>query len=167
MNHPPRPPHAMFRSWAVGRVPPRGVPPPLDIGYSLLDIGYCAFGGRSLVDHTPPRPGSNLPIPNSSFLIAHSPPTAAPPPRHNSPLVSGAPFFHTMEKCFATFPHNGKNVSTLWKNGPVFSTQWKIFSPFFHTMEKCFPRYGKPRNPPPNEGLSRLQQPLRSRIMAA
>jgi general secretion pathway protein K len=24
-------------------------------------------------------------------------------------------FFHTMEKCFAIFPHNGKNVSTVWK----------------------------------------------------
>ncbi len=23
--------------------------------------------------------------------------------------------FHSMEKCFAIFPHNGKNVSTLWK----------------------------------------------------
>ena len=26
-----------------------------------------------------------------------------------------ARFFHTMEKCFTIFPHNGKNVSTLWK----------------------------------------------------
>ena len=25
-------------------------------------------------------------------------------------------FFHTMEKVFAIFPHNGKNVSTVWKN---------------------------------------------------
>ena len=24
-------------------------------------------------------------------------------------------FFHTMEKVFGIFPHNGKNVSTLWK----------------------------------------------------
>ncbi len=24
-------------------------------------------------------------------------------------------FFHTMEKSFAIFPHNGKNVSTVWK----------------------------------------------------
>ncbi len=26
--------------------------------------------------------------------------------------------FHTMEKVFAIFPHNGKNVSTLWKTFP-------------------------------------------------
>jgi hypothetical protein len=26
-----------------------------------------------------------------------------------------ARFFHTMEKVFAIFPHNGKNVSTVWK----------------------------------------------------
>ncbi|HQQ60254.1 MAG: hypothetical protein KBC66_03245 [Kiritimatiellae bacterium] len=25
-------------------------------------------------------------------------------------------FFHTMEKSFGDFPHNGKNVSTVWKN---------------------------------------------------
>ena len=25
-------------------------------------------------------------------------------------------FFHTMEKFFCIFPHNGKNVSTPWKN---------------------------------------------------
>jgi len=24
-------------------------------------------------------------------------------------------FFHTMEKVFGIFPHNGKNVSTVWK----------------------------------------------------
>ena len=24
-------------------------------------------------------------------------------------------FFHTMEKYFVSFPHNGKNVSTVWK----------------------------------------------------
>jgi hypothetical protein len=24
-------------------------------------------------------------------------------------------FFHTMEKVFVSFPHNGKNLSTLWK----------------------------------------------------
>ena len=25
--------------------------------------------------------------------------------------------FHSMENIFADFPHNGKNVSTLWKTG--------------------------------------------------
>ena len=25
-------------------------------------------------------------------------------------------FFHTMENLFGIFPHNGKNVSTVWKN---------------------------------------------------
>jgi hypothetical protein len=48
-----------------------------------------------------------------------------------------------MEKVFGIFPHNGKNVSTLWKKEPDFSTQWKNFSPFFHTMERMFPRCGK------------------------
>jgi hypothetical protein len=32
-------------------------------------------------------------------------------------------FFHTMEKLFWIFPHNGKNVSTAWKNPqPPIST---------------------------------------------
>ena len=30
-------------------------------------------------------------------------------------MENSLPVFHTMEKCFAIFPHNGKNVSTLWK----------------------------------------------------
>jgi hypothetical protein len=25
-------------------------------------------------------------------------------------------FFHAMENCFAVVPHNGKKVSTVWKN---------------------------------------------------
>ena len=29
---------------------------------------------------------------------------------------SGPEVFHTMENFFAIFPHNGKNVSTVWKN---------------------------------------------------
>jgi hypothetical protein len=41
-----------------------------------------------------------------------------------------------MENFFAIFPHNGKNVSTLWKKEAYFSTQWKNFCRFFHTMEK-------------------------------
>ena len=40
--------------------------------------------------------------------------------------------FHAMEKNFAVFPRNGKNVSTPWKNRPRFSTPWKTF---FHTVE--------------------------------
>ena len=35
------------------------------------------------------------------------------------------------------------DFSTLWKNSPFFSTQWKKFSGFFHTMEKMFPQCGK------------------------
>jgi hypothetical protein len=27
-------------------------------------------------------------------------------------------FFHTMENFLAVFPHNGKNVSTVWKIQP-------------------------------------------------
>ena len=35
--------------------------------------------------------------------------------------------FHRMENFFAIFPRYGKNVSTLWKKRPDFSTVWKIF----------------------------------------
>jgi hypothetical protein len=31
-------------------------------------------------------------------------------------MNSGRQVFHTMEKIFAIFPHNGKKVSTPWKN---------------------------------------------------
>jgi hypothetical protein len=48
-----------------------------------------------------------------------------------------------MEKLFGIFPHNGKNVSTLWKKEAYFPTQWKNFSPFFHTMERICPHCGK------------------------
>ena len=41
------------------------------------------------------------------------------------PLIPRPTVFHAMEKCFAIFPHNGKNVSTLWKKRPDFSTLWK------------------------------------------
>jgi hypothetical protein len=34
-----------------------------------------------------------------------------------------ARIFHTMEKCFAIFPHNGKNVSTLWKTSDFRMTR--------------------------------------------
>jgi hypothetical protein len=54
------------------------------------------------------------------------------------------------------FPRHGKKFSTLWKNPPVFSTPWKIFTPVFHAMENfqaIFPHRGKsgtfPRTPPP------------------
>ena len=30
-------------------------------------------------------------------------------------------FFHTMEKCFAIFPHNGKMFSTVWKTLPALA----------------------------------------------
>jgi hypothetical protein len=48
-----------------------------------------------------------------------------------------------MENFFVVFPHNGKNVSTLWKKWPRISTQWKNISSVFHTMEKLFPQCGK------------------------
>jgi hypothetical protein len=48
-----------------------------------------------------------------------------------------------MENVFAIFPHNGKNVSTVWKKEAYFSTQWKNFPPFFHTMERICPHCGK------------------------
>ena len=51
-----------------------------------------------------------------------------------------------MENLFGIFPRYGKYFSTLWKNRPVFSTQWKNFQRFFHTMEKLlpfFPHNGK------------------------
>jgi len=51
-----------------------------------------------------------------------------------------------MENLFEIFPRYGKYFSTLWKNRPIFSTQWKNFQRFFHTMEKLlgiFPHNGK------------------------
>ncbi|NLD89663.1 MAG: hypothetical protein GX634_04895 [Lentisphaerae bacterium] len=36
-----------------------------------------------------------------------------------------AVFFHTMEENFGDFPHNGKNVSTVWKKPLFFSMAWK------------------------------------------
>ena len=41
-----------------------------------------------------------------------------------------AQFFHTMEKLFAVFPHNGKNVSTVWKTR---------FSGCFQGFSDCSP----------------------------
>ena len=55
-------------------------------------------------------------------------------------------FFHSMENYFGIFPRYGKILSTVWKNMPIFSTQWKNFQRFFHTMEKLlpfFPHNGK------------------------
>jgi len=40
-----------------------------------------------------------------------------------------------MENFFAIFPRYGKIFSTLWKNRPVFSTQWTDFST---QWKKCF-----------------------------
>ena len=58
-------------------------------------------------------------------------------------FMLGSMVFHTGEKPSRKVPHCGKKVhpawagfSTPWKNGTVFSTQWKNFARFFHTMEQ-------------------------------
>ena len=68
------------------------------------------------------------------FSVIHSDHNGPSPTRPNFPDPP-QPVFHAMEKCFAIFPHNGKNVSTLWK-----TLQNLIFSSIFRRATACSPR---------------------------
>jgi general secretion pathway protein K len=60
-----------------------------------------------------------------------------------------------MENFLAFFPHNGKNVSTVWKKTADFSTVWKTFPRIFHTWKTFFHTVENPRAPrAPREGAA-------------
>ncbi len=42
--------------------------------------------------------------------------------------IAARGFFHTMEKCFAFFPHNGKKFSTLWKTSTILNSSFFILN---------------------------------------